>query len=69
MRPLGGACHLGGPGAILEASWASGGPLGGVLTASWDVWECLGSLRSIRPFWLCLKAGPGPERTWPSDGI
>ena len=54
MRPLGGAF-----GVILEVldrSWGALGRLGGVLAASWDVWECLATLRSVRPF-LAVSGG------------
>ena len=54
MRLLGGAFGviLG----VLRRSWRLLGRLGGVLAASWDVWECLGMLRSVRPF-LAVSGG------------
>ena len=44
------------PGHLLGRLGASWGRLGGVLAASWDVWECLGTRRSVRPF-LAVSGG------------
>ena len=62
MRPLGGAF-----GVILGSlSGASRGLLGSVLTASWDVWECLGTLRSVRPSLVVFESrrSSGCKRAW-----
>ena len=67
MRPLGGAFGviLG----VLGRSWRPLGRLGGVLTASLDVWECLGTRRSVRPFLAVSGAGPGFENMWSCGGF
>ena len=65
MRPLGGAF-----GVILKVlgrSWRPLGRLGGVLAASWDVWECLGTRRSVRPF-LAVSGGRTGFETMRSCG-
>ena len=63
-------------GGLLGPSWGSWGDLGGVLGVLGPSWRRLGTsgsawerLGASDHFWLCLGAGPGPERTWSSDGI
>ena len=67
MRPLGGAFGviLG----VLGRSWRPLGRLGGVLAASWDVWECLGTRRSVRPFLAVSGGRTRISNTGSSDGI
>ena len=52
--------HLGGLGAILEASWASWGRLDGVLGRL----GVLGNAEERPTIYGCPRAGPGPETTW-----